>query len=191
MPIDARQLSELVERYWPVLVAFADRACEEAEDVVQTAFIKLAVEEPVPDNCNAWLFTVVKRLASNVRVATNRRRQREAHAIANQRGGSDGDRSSRIDAQNDTRKAIRETTRESLQQSTQELELQELLQQLEDRERELVVARVWGELSFEQLAELTGESKATVWRVYQSGIAKLKQVYRELEDDAGRPAKLS
>lgn len=183
MPIDARQLSELVERYWPVLVAFADRACEEAEDVVQTAFIKLAVEEPVPDNCNAWLFTVVKRLASNVRVSTSRRREREAHAIANQRGGSDGDRSSRIDSQNDRREAI--------QQATQELELQELLHQLEDREREVVVARVWGELSFEQLAELTGESKATVWRVYQSGIAKLKQVYRELEDDAGRPANLS
>ncbi len=157
MPIDARHLSELVERYWPVLVAFADQACEEAEDVVQTAFIKLAMEEPVPDNCNAWLFTVVKRLASNARVSTSRRRQREAVAIANQRGFSDGDRSSPIVAQNDTREA----TREAVQQPTQELELQELLQQLEDREREVVVARVWGELSFEQLAELTGESKAT------------------------------
>ena len=167
MPIDARQLGELVERYWPALVAFADRVCGEAEDVVQAAFIKLAAEEPVPDNCVAWLFTVVKRQASNARLSTNRRRQRETEAIANQQGPVDGDRSA-----------------SALDPSA--LDLRELLYQLEDRERETVVARVWGGLSFEQLAELTGESKATVWRLYQSGIAKLKQVYRELEDDAER-----
>lgn len=163
MPIDERQLSELVDRYWHVLVAWADRACEEAEDVVQAAFIKLAVEEPVPSNCNAWLFTVVKRLASNVRVSTSRRRQREINALASQRQRVGGER------------------------SAGELDLQELLNRLDGREREIVVARVWGELSFEQLAELVGESKATVWRVYQSGISKLKHVYMELEDDAGRP----
>lgn len=147
MPIDARHLSELVERYWPVLVAFADRACEEAEDVVQTAFIKLAVEEPVPANCNAWLFTVVKRLASNARVSTSRRRQREAVAIANQRGSPRGNDCSRSDSQNDSRVGAQEAMREAVPYSTQELELKELLQQLEDREREVVVARVWGELT--------------------------------------------
>ncbi len=166
MPIEPKELSDTLDRFWPVLVAWADRACEDPEDVVQAAFIKLAVEEPAPDNCVGWLFTVVKRLASNSRLATHRRKQRQINVSASQP------------------QQARQT------EPAGEFELRDLLTRLEDREREIVIARVWGELSFEQLAVLINEPKATVWRAYQTGIAKLKKVYLELNDDKQEPSTL-
>ncbi|XZE54321.1 RNA polymerase sigma factor [Planctomycetaceae bacterium SH139] len=164
MPIEPKALNDTLNRLWPVLVAWADRACEDPEDVVQAAFIKLAAEEPVPDNCVAWLFTVVKRLASNSRLATHRRKQRQINASASQ-----------------PQQAERT-------EPAGEFELRDLLTRLGDREREIVIARVWGELSFEQLSVLFNEPKATVWRAYQTGIAKLKQVYLELNNDEQQPS---
>jgi len=81
MPVDSEKLGDLLDRYWPVLVAWVGGARDEAEDIVQSAFIKLAAEDPTPINCAAWLFTVTKRLAINERLSRNKRRLREAQMV--------------------------------------------------------------------------------------------------------------
>jgi RNA polymerase sigma-70 factor (ECF subfamily) len=156
MPIDAEKLEKLLTRYWPVLVAWLGGARHEAEDVVQAAFIKLAAEEPPPSNCVAWLFTVSKRLSINQHVSQLKRRSRESRAAAVPTCSAD---------------------------SAGEFELRELLNTLDDGEREIVVARIWGGLTFDEIALAQGYSKASAWRLYQSGLSKLRQAYGESTDE--------
>ena len=156
MPVTPEKLGKLLDRYWPVLVKWIGGAREGAEDIVQVAFIKLAAEEPEPTNCVAWLFTVTKRLAINENISHSKRRTRESHAGTQKTQNVD---------------------------SPDELELQDLLNILEEREREIVIAKIWGELTFDQIGSLSGDSKASVWRIYQSGISKLREAYRECSDE--------
>ena len=159
MPLDAEDLGGLLDRYWSVLVHWIGGAHDEAEDIVQSAFIKLAIEDPSPNNCVAWLFTVTKRLAINERLSSRKRHQRESQF------------------------AMQKPASVCPQPHATELELQELLSVLDEREREIVVARIWGELTFDEIATVCGQSKATVWRVYQTGIARLRTEHKEYTDE--------
>ena len=156
MPIDPDNLGKLLDGYWAILVEWVGGARDGAEDVVQLAFIKLASEKPQPINCVAWLFTVSKRLAINDQVSRTKRRLRES------RRGSQGT--------------------ESIDLSVG-IEMRELLGNLENREREIVIARIWGELTFDEIGAACGDSKATIWRSYQSGILKLKKAYGEFANE--------
>jgi RNA polymerase sigma-70 factor (ECF subfamily) len=49
------------------------------------------------------------------------------------------------------------------------------LKQLPVEQRETIVARLWGGLTLEQIAELTGSSTSTVHRRYQSGLSALQE----------------
>lgn len=153
MPLAPEELADLLGRYWAALVSWIGSVDGEAEDIVQSAFIKLAAQDPPPSNCTAWLFAVTKRLAINKRVSSKKRRTREL-LVASTRA-SDSAADSPPDG----------------------LDLQQLLLELEESEREVVVARIWGELTFDEIAALTGHAKATVWRAYQSGLEKLRKAY--------------
>ena len=48
------------------------------------------------------------------------------------------------------------------------------LQALPLDQREVIVAHLWGGLTFEQIADLTGGSAATCWRRYAAGLARLR-----------------
>ena len=50
----------------------------------------------------------------------------------------------------------------------------EALAKLPLEQREVIVAHLWGGLTFEQIAELTGGSAATAWRRYGAGLAELR-----------------
>jgi RNA polymerase sigma-70 factor (ECF subfamily) len=49
------------------------------------------------------------------------------------------------------------------------------LRQLPPEQREVIVARLWGGLSFEQIAELSGCSSSTAFRRFNAGIDSLRQ----------------
>jgi len=44
-----------------------------------------------------------------------------------------------------------------------------------DEEREVVVARLWGELSFREIGEVTGTSERTAHRRYRSALVRLRE----------------
>ena len=142
-----------MDRYWDPLVAWVGGPRSAAEDAVQSAFIKLAAESSAPENIVAWLFTVTRRIAINDHRASSRRRSRETLAAS-------------LNPESDSSFA-------------EVFEIREILDRLEARQRQVVVGRVWGELSFDEIATLMNESKATVWRVYQQGIEQLRKVYVE------------
>ena len=49
------------------------------------------------------------------------------------------------------------------------------LQRLDTEEREVIVARHWGGLSFEQIAEVVGCSTSTAFRRYTAGVDELRK----------------
>lgn len=154
MPLSPEELGHWLDRYWGTLVAWVGREQPFAEDVVQAAFIKLAAQSPPPSDIPAWLFQVTRRLALNELKTAERRRQREqlAHDRQSNRSG------------------YAAPSEENLNHA----DLNELLERLAPLDRQIVVARIWGELSFDQIAALVEWPKSRVWRAYQSALAALR-----------------
>lgn len=149
MPLSPEELGQLLDQYWGTMVAWVGWEHSFAEDVVQAAFIKLAAQSPPPTDCPAWLFQVSRRLALNELKANQRRRQREQIATD-----------------------LRQTDNSA---STMDLEaLRATLEQLSPQDRQIVVARIWGALTFDQIAATVELPKATVWRMYTSAIQQLR-----------------
>lgn len=151
MPLSAAKLAELIESQGASLRLWVRSRCASPEDAVQEAFYQLAVAEPPPGNPVAWLYGVARNVALKQRRSDQRRQAREQVHAAQRTEGSE-----RADA----------------------LELAETMQaveQLEDELRELLVARIWGRLSFDEIGQLCGVSAATAFRRYQQALEALRQ----------------
>ena len=53
------------------------------------------------------------------------------------------------------------------------------MEELFQHEREIVVAHIWGGLTFEQIGKMLGSSKSSVHRKYYEGLARLKEKWVE------------
>jgi RNA polymerase sigma-70 factor (ECF subfamily) len=134
-------------------VLYARQWTDHAEDAVQEAFLgfcRLRRLQTLPNDEVAWLFTATRNRAINVHLSEKRRTQREnATVVPN---WFEADEDNRLDG---------ETVREKLQELPQEL-------------REMVVLRIWGEQTFEQIAEEMQTSIATAYRRYKEAIVMLR-----------------
>lgn len=130
-----------------------------AEEVVQDAFFRLSCERTTIENPTAWLYRAVRNGAISRKRSDVRRENREN--ASKRVPWFESDPANRLDA---------ELVAETLRQLPAEL-------------REIVTLRVWSELSFAEIAELTGTSKATAFRRYEEGIATLRQRIRGDDDD--------
>jgi RNA polymerase sigma-70 factor (ECF subfamily) len=146
------ELTELIDAHAGPLVLYARQWCNAPEDVVQDAFLKLVRQRRPPEDAAAWLYRVVRNGALDAAKMARRRQHREAAAASLARWfvepESDG-----LDA--DTAVAA--------------------LKRLAPDEREVIVARHWGGLSFEQIAEVVGCSASTAFRRYTGGVEQLCQ----------------
>lgn len=149
--IGPETLGGLYDGHAPALVLYARQWCEGAEDVVQEAFVALARQRTAPDRVVPWLYRVVRNGALAAARGERRRRRREAKAADGEAWFASAD--DRIDA----RRA------------------QALLAELEPDVRGAIVARLWGGLTFEEIARAQGCSLTTAHRRYQSGLARLHE----------------
>src|SRR5262249_25386199 len=133
------------------LVLYARQWCEVAEDVVQEAFVALALQRMAPDRVVPWLYRVVRNGALAASRGERRRRGREVKASGGEAWFGSAD--DRIDAGR----------------------AQALLAELEPELREAIVARLWGGLTFEEIARVQGCSLTTAHRRYQAGLARLHE----------------
>jgi RNA polymerase sigma factor (sigma-70 family) len=150
MPLNAAQLAELIDCHARSLRLWVRSRCTGYEDVVQEAFCRLSVADPPPDNPVAWLYRVCRNLAEKQRVADYRRRRREE---------------------------VRARPEAACNQSKDPLELAETLAAVERLDidlREVLIARIWGQLSLEEVGRLCGISAATAHRRYQAALNALK-----------------
>lgn len=151
MPLSAEQLAALVDRHAVPLQIWLGRRCVAADDVVQEVFCRLATLEPPPEQIAAWLYRAARNLAENQRIAGKRRLAREhgaavAEAVVN-------DPSRRLIAD----------------------EVVDAVLRLGDPLREVLTARIWGQLTFDQIGVLCGISTATASRRYRDALDQLRR----------------
>ena len=150
------EVHRITESVADSLLLFARQWDENAaEDIVQNAMLKL-LRTPVLDNDNivAWMFTVVRNEA-NDRFRNRKKRQllNENYARS-RRNWFEPDHESRLDA---------ETVAENLEKLPLDT-------------REIIVAKIWGDLTYEEIAAMIGTSKSTVHRKYVEGISELRKM---------------
>lgn len=153
--VDARLIAQLLQQHGDALRRYASQWTVAPEDCVQDAIVKLAGQTPLPDSPVAWLYRVVRNDAINRGRGERRRRDHERHAA-----GLYQKRESKTDCSEDIQA------------------LTEALGNLEAAKRELVTLRIWSELTWEQIGQLTNQSSSNAQRRY---VAALKEIKRELE----------
>ncbi|MBN1910092.1 MAG: sigma-70 family RNA polymerase sigma factor [Pirellulales bacterium] len=152
-PISPQLLSWFLREYGPALVLYARQWCHTPEDVVQEAFCRLAEQDQVPENVPGWLYRVVRNEALNVSRSEARRGRRESEVANRSPRWFEADGADQLDAQ----------------------QIARLLPELPDDQREAIVTRLWGQLSFEEIGRLSGSSTSTAYRRYQAGITSLRE----------------
>ncbi|MEL6110842.1 MAG: RNA polymerase sigma factor [Planctomycetota bacterium] len=151
MRFDASELSHLLDRHWGPLLAWVGPADGIAEDVVQQAFLKFSALPKRPSNPTAWLYTTARHLALTERKKLGRRRARQ-QAVARA-----------------------ESQPCEIWKSHESAELVARLDALPNELRETIVAHLWAEMTFDEIAAATHRPKATVWRQYQKGLRLLRE----------------
>ena len=150
-PIAPEELGRLYRQHAPALRLYARQWPCGAEDLVQDAFVRLAQQSPAPDRVLPWLYRVVRNAALAEARGRARRRRREDRASASEVWFAAAD--DHLDGGEATRR----------------------LADLPLKQREVVVARIWGGLTFEEVSRLVGCSLPTAHRRYQAGLAALRE----------------
>jgi RNA polymerase sigma-70 factor (ECF subfamily) len=157
----AGRLGEWFDAHAARLVLYArqwvgDRSA--AEDVVQECFLRLLGRPGRSEPCDvrAWLFAAVRNAAIAEQRSRSRRARREQVASERRGGWFEPSAGDTIDA----RAAER------------------ALAALPDELREIVVLRLWGELTLAEASAVLGEPPSTLFSRYQTA---LKALRREME----------
>ncbi len=146
-------LERLLTEHGAALELFAMQWTHAPDDCVQDAFLQLVRQPKLPRSIVSWLYRVVRNRAISMRRMTERRRRHESLAATDDAAWFEPARGAAVDKE-DVVKA---------------------LQALDDRFREVVVARIWGELSFEEIAEVVGTSISTAHRRYEAALRQVRE----------------
>lgn len=164
----SQRIQELYRDHAAALVLYARQWCSAPDDALQEAMLALANCDPLPRDPVAWLYTATKRRAMNIARGESRREQHHTRAVEEQSQWF-----ALPDHNSDGRRA--EELADSVVAG---------LETLAEDERELVVARVWGNLAFEQLGQLLGCSASSAHRRYQVALTKLRSVVEQDLDES-------
>ena len=149
--IAPEELARLYREHAPALRLYVRQWPQREEDLVQDAFVKLAQQASAPEHVLPWLYCVVRNGALAASRGESRRRRREDRVRTSEAWFTTAD--DHLDG--------REATRQ--------------LAELPLEQREVIVARLWGGLTFEEVARLVGCSLPTAHRRYQAGLAALRE----------------
>ena len=154
-PIDAQQLGRLLDEHGSALALYAAQWTDMPDDCVQEALVELAKQRQPPEHVVAWLYRVVKHRALNLARGDRRRRERESRAMAERLSGKENSVAFGGD---------------ELSAAT------DALLQLELGERELVIMRIWGNLTYDEIGAAFNVSTATAFRQYERALMKLRNI---------------
>lgn len=147
------------QHYGPKLLLCArqwTRSLADAEDVVQEAFVRFwRNQRKLGGEPQALLYTSVRRAATDLARRNSRRAAREVRAD----GGLESiEPIFHIPLEGDDRRAVIETA----------------LRGLPEEQREVLVLKIWGELTFEQIAAQLGIPSNTAASRYRYALAALR-----------------
>jgi RNA polymerase sigma factor (sigma-70 family) len=145
--------TRLMDEHAAALVLYARQWCATPEDVVQEALLKLATIKSSPEHPAAWLFRVVRNLAISAARRDSRRRKYESAAAARSPAWFVPGREAGLDGH------------------AAALALEGLALEM----REIIVAHLWGGLTFDEIGEVSGVSSSTAHRRYLAGLTILRE----------------
>jgi len=151
--MSVEQLARLLDDQAPALILYARQWTTAPEDVVQEAFVKLSAQATSPINPVGWLYRVVRNAAIAAARSSRRRERHESVAAAKMPAWFVPAEDNPLDA----------------------VDAAAALEELPLRQREIIVAHLWGGRTFDQIAELTGLSASTAHRLYAAGLETLRE----------------
>ena len=160
MPGNAETWRELLARHGPALVLLARQRLgthADAEDAVQDAFVRLLKVRNRPDDQLAYLYSCVRSAAIDA-VRTRARRKR-------------------VDEGRSSPESVFEAANE---QAELAVSVESALAQLPGEQREVVVMKIWGGLTFTQIAGALGISANTAASRYRYAIERLESTLSPL-----------
>jgi RNA polymerase sigma-70 factor (ECF subfamily) len=158
-PPDHDSWKNWFQLYGPKLLVCArqwTRSLADAEDVVQEAFVRYwRHQRNLPGEPMALLVTSVRRAAFDLVRRDDRRSAREERSG----GGLDDVALFQMPIEGDERRAA----------------IEDALQRIPPEQREVLVLKIWGELTFEQIASELDASPNTVASRYRYGLTALRR----------------
>ena len=127
----------------------------DAEDAVQNAFVRVfKAEKPDPDKLLTYLYQATRWAALDHIRSHSRRKSREefAHVAMDTRSWFES----------------------SLESDERERQIQEALKSLPEEQREVLVMKIWGGLTFKRIAEIIGASPNTTASRYRYALEALR-----------------
>ena len=140
------------------------RTSEDAEDVLQDAMVRLWKSEMIDtaadgsnEPCLAGAFTQIRRAAIDQARKNIRRANRETRAVeSDEMGGV-------------------VWFQDSLEQDERSQQIEQAIQSLPDYYKEVVILKIWGDLTFEQIAETLDVPMNTAASRYRYALEKLRR----------------
>jgi RNA polymerase sigma factor (sigma-70 family) len=155
-------LTLLVDEHTPMLRALAHQLVRDeaaTEDLVQATFLALAGLAVPPNHPKAWLWQTLRRIGAESHRQRFRREKREMRVAQSE--------------------ACHPDPLEGLCRSEDSACLQAALGTISCEDRELLVAVLWGNLTFVEAAKVLGGSSSSLHRRYHQILNKLRQEIME------------
>ena len=146
-------LGRLLDQHGAALELYARQLCDCPEDCVQEAMVELVRQGQMPEEVVPWLYRVVRNKAISAARSARRRWQRESEAARRKRPWFVPSPADAVDAESAAG----------------------ALESLPRKQREVVVAHVWGNLTFKEIGRLTGTSDSTAHRRYEAALTALRE----------------
>jgi RNA polymerase sigma-70 factor (ECF subfamily) len=152
-PVGPELIAQILDRHAAALELYARQLCQSPEDVVQEALIELAGQPGAPRDLIAWLYRVVRNKALSAARSAQRRKRHETQAAECQRPWLMAAPGEAIDAAS----------------------VSAALKTLPAEQREVVVAHLWGRLTFAEVGRVTNCSDSTAHRRYLAALSALRE----------------
>ncbi len=153
--INQKKLAESYEAHGTELMLYARQwnPDQQAEDIVQDAFIKLLKQRRCPDNVRAWLFRVVRNDSISIVRRLHRRRQAGRKFLHREVMWFESRPENLIDARL----------------------AQETLQTLPSHLCEIVLLRIWGQMSLKEISQVMNKSIPWIHNEYKTALEMIRK----------------
>lgn len=148
--ISSEQLASAIDRWGGKLRFWLLLRTPDADDILQETFCKLVQQKTFPERPSAWLFQVAANLIRQESRRNKRRKLREERVAATEAVDSPADL------------------------SLLQAEVQESLSKIKPEMRDIILLKIWGEMTYSEIGKTLGLSTATAHRRYEEALTQLR-----------------
>lgn len=141
----------------------------DAEDIVQTAFLRFWPARQRAKDSKAYFYSCVRNAAIDWVRESQRRRKRDQSAAA------------------EASESFEPSFERTMEQDEFRAVVESLMQRLPDEQRQVLVMKIWGQLTFAQIAEVEGISANTAASRYRYAVESLRQQMPAVMSGRGSP----